>query len=98
MSQFADGGLLASKPYVASGAYIDRMSDYCGSCRYDVKARTGPKACPFNLLYWRFIGRHRDGLVGNPRMKRMVDLWDGFDVDKRETIMRDAELFLAGLG
>ncbi|WP_165322627.1 cryptochrome/photolyase family protein [Rhizorhabdus phycosphaerae] len=98
MSQFADGGLLASKPYVASGAYIDRMSDYCGSCRYDVKVKTGPKACPFNLLYWRFIGRHRDGLVRNPRMKRMVDLWDGFDAERRETILRDADLFLAGLG
>mgnify|MGYP000043485344 CR=1 FL=1 len=98
MSQFADGGLLASKPYAASGAYIDRMSDYCGSCHYDVKAKTGPKACPFNLLYWRFIGTQRDGLRSNPRMKRMVDLWDGFDVARRETIMREAESFLAGLG
>jgi deoxyribodipyrimidine photolyase-related protein len=98
MSQFADGGLLASKPYAASGAYIDRMSDYCGGCHYDVKAKTGAKACPFNLLYWRFIGTHRDGLLGNPRMRRMVDLWDGFDAGRRETIMREAESFLAGLG
>lgn len=98
MSQFADGGLLASKPYAASGAYIDRMSDYCGSCHYDVKAKTGPTACPFNLLYWRFIGTHREGLRSNPRMKRMVDLWDGFDVARREAIMREAESFLAGLG
>jgi (6-4)DNA photolyase len=59
MSQFADGGLLASKPYAASGAYINRMSNYCGSCLYDVKQRTGSKACPFNALYWDFIARHR---------------------------------------
>ena len=55
MSQFADGGLLASKPYAASGAYIDRMSDYCEGCAYEVKQRTGPRACPFNALYWDFI-------------------------------------------
>ena len=55
MSQFADGGLVGSKPYAASGAYIDRMSDYCGGCRYDVKARGGPDACPFNPLYWDFL-------------------------------------------
>jgi deoxyribodipyrimidine photolyase-related protein len=60
MSQFADGGLLASKPYAASGAYINRMSNYCGTCRYDVKQRTGPDACPFNALYWDFIARNRD--------------------------------------
>jgi deoxyribodipyrimidine photolyase-related protein len=59
MSQFADGGLVASKPYASSGAYIDRMSDYCGSCRYKVKKRTGPDACPFNALYWDFLARHR---------------------------------------
>jgi deoxyribodipyrimidine photolyase-related protein len=58
MSQFADGGLLASKPYAASGAYIQRMSDYCGTCAYNVKARVGPQACPFNFLYWRFIATH----------------------------------------
>jgi deoxyribodipyrimidine photolyase-related protein len=63
MSQFADGGLLASKPYAASGAYIDRMSDYCRGCAYDVKAKAGPKACPFNLLYWDFIAATRDRLA-----------------------------------
>lgn len=54
MSQFADGGIIASKPYVSSGAYINRMSDYCGYCRYDVKQRVGEDACPFNALYWDF--------------------------------------------
>ncbi len=55
MSQFADGGIVGSKPYVSSGAYIDRMSDYCKSCAYKVKDKTGPDACPFNLLYWHFL-------------------------------------------
>jgi deoxyribodipyrimidine photolyase-related protein len=55
MATFGDGGLLASKPYVASAAYINRMSNYCGGCRYDPKARTGENACPFNYLYWTFL-------------------------------------------
>jgi deoxyribodipyrimidine photolyase-related protein len=76
MSQFADGGLLASKPYVASGAYIDRMSDYCGGCRYDVRAKSGARACPFNLLYWHFIARHADRLRDNPRMAKVVQAWE----------------------
>ena len=97
MSQFADGGLLASKPYAASGAYIDRMSDYCGTCAYDVKARAGPKACPFNLIYWDFISRHRDRLARNPRMAQMVRTWDRFAPDKQEQLRRDAARFLESL-
>jgi deoxyribodipyrimidine photolyase-related protein len=68
MGLFADGGLLASKPYAASGSYIKRMSTYCQGCRYDPKQRHGPKACPFNALYWDFLDRHRSLLGGNPRM------------------------------
>ena len=68
MSQFADGGRLATKPYVSSAAYIDRMSDYCSGCRYDRKARTGPDACPFNALYWDFFARHAGTLAGNHRL------------------------------
>jgi deoxyribodipyrimidine photolyase-related protein len=68
MSQFADGGRLATKPYVASAAYIHRMSDYCSGCRYDRKARTGPDACPFNALYWDFFARHAGTLAGNHRL------------------------------
>lgn len=94
MSQFADGGLLASKPYVASGAYIDRMSDYCGSCRYSVKAKEGPDACPFNLLFWDFVARHKDRLARNPRMAQMVRTWDKFDASKQETLRREAGAFL----
>jgi deoxyribodipyrimidine photolyase-related protein len=68
MGLFADGGRLASKPYAASGNYIKRMSTYCKGCRYDVKQRTGPKACPFNSLYWDFLDRHAESLRRNPRM------------------------------
>ena len=68
MSQFADGGLLATKPYVSSAAYINRMSDYCKGCHYHHKQRTGERACPYNALYWDFHQRHRDRLEGNPRI------------------------------
>jgi deoxyribodipyrimidine photolyase-related protein len=76
LSQYADGGLLASKPYAASGAYIDRMSDYCGACAYDVRAKAGERACPFNRLYWDFIARHRDRFERNPRMTQVVRAYD----------------------
>ncbi|MEF2549838.1 cryptochrome/photolyase family protein [Aurantimonas sp. A2-1-M11] len=97
MSQFADGGLLASKPYAASGAYINRMSDYCGHCRYDVKQRTGPDACPFNALYWDFIARHRDKICHNPRMAQMVRTYDKFADDEQQRIADSAAAFLASL-
>jgi len=97
MSQFADGGLLASKPYAASGAYINRMSNYCGTCRYDVKQRTGPKACPFNALYWDFIARHRDKIAGNPRMAQMLRTYDKFGPDEQRRIADSAATFLASL-
>jgi len=97
MSQFADGGRLASKPYAASGAYIDRMSDYCGGCRYDVGKRTGPDACPFNALYWDFLIRHRDRFSGNPRMAQMYRTYDRFSGQIREELHAQAERFLAHL-
>ena len=68
MALHADGGFMASKPYAASGAYINRMGDYCGGCRYDVKASEGERACPFNALYWDFIARHAERFAANPRM------------------------------
>jgi deoxyribodipyrimidine photolyase-related protein len=72
MSQFADGGVMATKPYAAGGAYIDRMSDFCGGCRFDRKARTGEDACPFTTLYWDFVARHADRFAGDARMARQV--------------------------
>lgn len=97
MSQFADGGLLASKPYAASGAYISRMSDYCGSCRYDVKARTGPRACPFNALYWDFLARHADKLENNPRLAMPYRNWAKMSAAARAELRAQAARFLASL-
>jgi deoxyribodipyrimidine photolyase-related protein len=70
MSQHADGGAMATKPYVSGGAYIDRMSDYCGGCRYDPKVRVGEDACPFTAGYWAYLDRNADRLEGNHRMAR----------------------------
>ncbi len=84
MSQFADGGLLGSKPYAASGAYIDRMSDYCSGCRYDVKDKTGRNSCPFNSLYWDFLARNEDKLRGNPRLGPVYRNWDRMSEEKRQ--------------
>ncbi len=97
MSQFADGGVVGSKPYVSSGAYIDRMSDHCKSCAYKVKDKTGPEACPFNLLYWHFLVRHRDRFAKNPRMANMYRTWDRMDEDRRQQVLQDAEAFLGKL-
>jgi len=97
MSQFADGGVIASKPYVASGAYINRMSDHCKSCHYSVSAKTGDTACPFNLLYWHFLDRHRDRFSNNPRMGNMYRTWDRMDADKRKTVLAEGDALLARL-
>jgi deoxyribodipyrimidine photolyase-related protein len=97
MSQFADGGLMGSKPYAGGGAYINRMSDYCKGCRYDVKARTGPNACPFNSLYWDFLARHRELLKGNQRLWRMYDGWDRFAPAEQAAIRAQVAGFLAQL-
>ena len=95
MSQFADGGVIASKPYVSSGAYINRMSDHCKSCHYSVSAKTGDTACPFNLLYWHFLDRHRDRFSNNPRMGNMYRTWDRMDADKRKTVLAEGDALLA---
>ena len=94
MSQFADGGVIASKPYISSGNYIHKMSNYCGSCAYRVQDKTGPAACPFNLLYWHFLDRHRDRFEGNPRMGNMYRVWDRMDEAKRETVIKEADAWL----
>ena len=72
MSQHAAGGLLATKPYTSGGAYINRMSDYCGDCVFDPKVRVGPDACPYTAGYWWFLHRHRERFAANPRMRRPV--------------------------
>lgn len=97
MSQFADGGIIASKPYVSSGNYIAKMSDYCKSCGYKVKDKTGADACPFNVLYWHFLTRHRDHFSNNPRMGQMYATWDRMAQDKRDVIIADADAWLGRL-
>jgi deoxyribodipyrimidine photolyase-related protein len=97
MSQFADGGLLASKPYAASGAYINRMSDYCRDCQYNVQDKTSANSCPFNALYWHFLHRNRSRLERNPRLGPMYRTWDKMDDQHRNAVLHRARCNLAHL-
>jgi deoxyribodipyrimidine photolyase-related protein len=94
MAVFADGGQMASKPYAASGAYIDRMSDFCRGCAYEVKQKTGPRACPFNYLYWAFLIRNRDRLSANPRMAMPYRTLAAWPAARQTAIVAEAEAFL----
>ncbi|QDS96891.1 cryptochrome/photolyase family protein [Adhaeretor mobilis] len=86
MSQFADGGVMASKPYVATGKYIQRMSNYCSSCRFDPSQSTGEDACPFTTLYWDFLARHKKRLQGNNRMSMQLRNLDRKQPDELKAI------------
>jgi deoxyribodipyrimidine photolyase-related protein len=97
MSQFADGGLLGSKPYAAGGNYINKMSDYCKSCRYNVKEKTTKDACPFNALYWDFLTRNADKLRGNPRLGPVYRTWDRMQKDTQAAYRARAADVLAQL-
>jgi deoxyribodipyrimidine photolyase-related protein len=97
MSQFADGGLLGSKPYAASGAYISRMSDYCEGCRYDVNRKTGEGACPFNALYWDFLDRNAEKLSSNRRLAQPYANWRRMSDEKRNDYTQSARVFLKKL-
>lgn len=97
MSQFADGGLLASKPYAASGNYINKMSDYCSHCRYDVKAKTGADACPFNALYWDFLARNEDKLRGSRRLAMPYRTWEKKEKGEKIALRNSARSFLESL-
>lgn len=97
MSQFADGGMVATKPYVSGGNYINKMSHYCKGCKYDVSLRFGEKSCPFNALYWNFLDQHRARLQSNPRMAMPYRTWEKMDADTRVSILSRAESFLANL-
>jgi len=90
MSQFADGGLVATKPYISSAKYIKKMSDYCESCYYDWKERNGDLACPFNSLYWHFFHRHRRHLEKNPRVGVMYRVWDRMNKNERKAVLNKA--------
>ncbi len=74
MSQFADGGIVATKPYISSANYINKMGDYCSGCHYDKARKTGERACPFNALYWNFLAEKKEFFKDNPRMAMMLNL------------------------
>ena len=97
MSQHADGGRLATKPYAGGGAYINRMSDHCARCRYDVKQKTGPDACPFNALYWDFLARHERRFRRNRRMTQMYANWDRMSPPVRDAYRASAAAFISTL-
>jgi deoxyribodipyrimidine photolyase-related protein len=93
----ADGGLLGSKPYAASGAYINRMSDYCTGCRYDPDVKSGPDACPFNYLYWHFLIENQGKLAGNPRMAMPYRTLQKMTDARKAEITRESTAFLDSL-
>ncbi|MCH8524106.1 MAG: cryptochrome/photolyase family protein, partial [Balneolales bacterium] len=97
MSTFADGGVLASKPYVSGGNYINKMSNYCNSCRYKIKEKTGPEACPFNYLYWNFVDNHRDVFNENGRVSFMVNMFDKRKPEDKQAIKDSAKTFIDAL-
>jgi deoxyribodipyrimidine photolyase-related protein len=98
MSQYADGGLMASKPYCATGKYLQRMSNYCGDCRYDPERRTGEDACPFSTLYWDFLARNQVRLAGNPRMALQLRNLERLGGDEMSAIRQRAETLKASVG
>jgi deoxyribodipyrimidine photolyase-related protein len=91
MSQRADGGLIATKPYVSSGAYLQRMGDYCQGCAYTPKQKTGPSACPFNALYWDFFARHIDVLGSNHRLALVYRQWQKFPPEQQSALRAHAQ-------
>lgn len=97
MSQFADGGVMGSKPYASSGAYLDRMGHYCKGCHYDVKARTNAGSCPFNSLYWHFLWHHQDKLGNNPRLALPYANWHGQSAEQQQATLATAEHYLIHL-
>jgi deoxyribodipyrimidine photolyase-related protein len=94
MALFGDGGVVASKPYAASGKYIHRMSNYCQTCRFDPDEMTGETACPFNALYWDFLVRHEEKFRRNQRMPYVFSTWDKFTPEKQKAIRAQAALSL----
>lgn len=94
MSQYADGGIIGSKPYTASANYINKMSNYCEGCSYDKSERSTANACPFNSLYWDFHERHRSKLHEHPRLKMVYVLWDKIPQHEKTAILERADYCL----
>ena len=97
MSQFADGGIVGTKPYVSSAAYIDKMSHYCGTCFYKKAVKTGDKACPFNSLYWNFYDKNEDKLGKNPRIGMMYNVWRKMKPDDKVALLEQADYYLKNI-
>jgi deoxyribodipyrimidine photolyase-related protein len=97
MSQFADGGIVGSKPYVSSAAYIDKMSNYCTSCFYNKTKKVGEKACPFNSLYWNFYDKHEDKLAKNPRIGMMYSVWRKMQPEAKADLLQQANFYLENI-
>lgn len=97
MSQFADGGIVGTKPYVSSASYIDKMSHYCGSCFYKKAIKTGEKACPFNSLYWNFYDKHQDKLSKNPRIGMMYNVWNKMKSHDKIALLEQADMYLKNI-
>lgn len=97
MSQFADGGLIGTKPYVSSASYIDKMSHYCATCFYDKSKKTGEKACPFNSLYWNFYDRHFHKLSKSPRIGMVYKLWEKMKPQDKEALLKQADYYLQNI-
>ena len=97
MSQFADGGLIATKPYAASGSYINKMGDYCKGCHYNVKERFTENSCPFNSLYWHFMQRHSERFSRNPRTAMAYRSWEKMDADVQQALLLRADFCLSNL-
>ena len=94
MSQFADGGIVGTKPYVSSATYINKMSSYCNGCYYDKAKKTGDKACPFNSLYWNFYDKHETKLAKNPRIGMMYNVWKRMEPNAKIALLEQAEYYL----
>ena len=97
MSQFADGGIVGTKPYVSSAAYIDKMSHYCGSCFYKKDLKTGEKSCPFNSLYWNFYDRNEAKLSKNPRIGMMYNVWRKMKPEVKTALLEQADYYLKNI-
>jgi deoxyribodipyrimidine photolyase-related protein len=97
MALHACGSRFTSKPYISSGAYINRQSNYCSGCRYDPTLRTGDQACPFTTLYWHFIDRHAANLSSNPRTALMAKNLDKLSQEERSGVRERAAEMLAHL-
>jgi deoxyribodipyrimidine photolyase-related protein len=97
MALFANGGRFTSKPYVASGAYIKRMSNYCESCAYQSTKRYGPDACPMTTLYWNFLINHRAEFEKNPRTRLMTANLQKIEAEEQLLITQHAQTLLNNL-